>query len=579
MVDIYYPQINESSQHVGTYFDRTPASTSSVLATEFAEAATAGTRYTSALAGKIKSELTDGDFLTAEEYRASEYFREGQDVPADGIRLSIAKAKAESYDRQYIRDLTLSRARSGLGLGTARVGASLLGSIFDPVNVGLAFTAPAVVGLNAATRAAAVAATAGIAQRFGPTSARVVAGASEAGLATLAFESVALPASGILDEDYTLFDSFVNLTAGAILGGAVTGVGGKFSEVFRRAEPETVVQALRASVADLADGRSVTSAEPIINADPKIGPKIKARDEVIDQNFRSGVSDLAELAPVAKPQKVRANQYPPIIRRAYQKKPKTITQFVKDSGRIDPNSEMSADLKQRLDRGSFGVTKKGGVPLEDMALRAQEAGFFVGRTDTYGDRVTSQQLIDLLEADQGGGLVFSSIDQDAQDYLAAVKLADEVNELGINPKGMTDDELLQEIEVRQNALTDQERIEIERSKGPGITRQEFDDEVARVQQAYTEQGDLEEFIHPQEEIDMMAKEYLRKTETDDARIGAIDAEINQLEAEVAALANNNVIDDETLRELAEWDAVVARADNMQEIADAGAYCVMRSTNV
>jgi hypothetical protein len=144
---------------------------------------------------------------------------------------------------------------------------------------------------------------------------------------------------------------------------------------------------------------------------------------------------------------------------------------------------------------------------------------------------------------------------------------------------MTDEELLQEIEVRQNALTDQERLEIERSQGPGITRQEFDDEVARVQQAYTEQGDLEEFIHPQEEIDMMAKEYLRKTETDDARIGAIDAEINQLEAEVAALANNNVIDDETLRELAEWDAVVARADNMQEIADAGAYCVMRSTNV
>ena len=90
---------------------------------------------------------------------------------------------------------------------------------------------------------------------------------------------------------------------------------------------------------------------------------------------------------------------------------------------------------------------------------------------------------------------------------------------------------------------------------------------------------MEEFIHPQEEIDMMAKEYLRKTETDDARIGAIDAEINQLEAEVAALANNNVIDDETLRELAEWDAVVERSDNMKEIAEAGAYCVMRSRNV
>ena len=579
MVNVYYPEISQSAQHVSTYFDRTPASTLSVLGTEFQEAAGAGARYTRAIADRIRSQAVDDEFLSADEYRASEFFREGQEVPADGIRLSVAKAKAESYDRQYARDLVLSRAKSGFGIGAGRIGASLLGSIFDPVNVGLAFTAPAAVGLNATARAASLAATAGIAQGFGPKTARVASGAAEAGLATLAFEAIAVPGSQILDEDYTLFDSFVNLTAGAILGGAVTGVGGKFSEVFRRAEPETVVQALRASVADLADGRSVTSAEPIINADPKVGPKIKARDEVIDQRFRSGVSEIGEVAPLVAPQRVRANQYPPIIRRAFQKKPKTITQFVKDSERIDPNSEMSADLKQRLDRGSFGVTKKGGVPLEDMALRAQEAGFFVGRTDTYGDRVTSQQLIDLLEADQGGGLVFSSIDQDAQDYLAAVKLADEVNELGINPKGMTDDELLQEIEVRQNALTDQERIEIERSKGPGITRQEFDDEVARVQQAYTEQGDLEEFIHPQEEIDMMAKEYLRKTETDDARIGAIDAEINQLEAEVAALANNNVIDDETLRELAEWDAVVERSDNMKEIAEAGAYCVMRSRNV
>lgn len=433
--------------------------------------------------------------------------------------------------------------------------------------------------MNATARTAAIAATAGIAQKFGPTTARVAAGAGEATLGALAFEPIALGGSKVLQEDYTLFDSFVNLTAGAILGGAVTGIGGKFSEVFRRAQPETVQQAMRASIADLSEGRSVTSAAPIVNADPNIGPKIKARDEVIDQNFRSGVSDLPELAPLAATQKVRANQYPPMIRRAYQSKPKTITQFVKDNGRIDPNSEMSADLRQRLEGGDFGVLKKGGVSLEDMALRAQEAGYFIGQTDTYGDRVTSQQLIDLLEDNQGGGQVFSSIDPDAQDYLAAVKLADEANELGINPKGMTDEELLLEIEIRQNALTEQESLEIERSKGPGITRQEFDDEVARVQQAYTEQGDLEEFTHPQEEIDMLAKEYLRKTETDDARIAAMDAEVEQLEAEIAAMANNDAIDDETLRELAEWDAVVARADNMQEITDAGAYCVMRSTNV
>lgn len=46
--------------------------------------------------------------------------------------------------------------------------------------------------------------------------------------------------------------------------------------------------------------------------------------------------------------------------------------------------------------------------------------------------------------------------------------------------------------------------------------------------------------------------------------------------EVEAMRANNLITDEELAELAEWNAVVARSDEMGSITEAGAYCVVRS---
>lgn len=572
MVDIYYPSPSTSKAHVRSYFLNTPAATSHVLGHEFASSLRAGGDAFGAIGTYIYSKLYDDNFLTVDQWKESEYFREGVDIGEEGVAESTAQSLAAAYDRRIGKDLVLSRAKSGLGL--ARFGTQIVGSVLDPVNIGSAFLAPAAVGLNAAARTAAIKTVSGITSRYGMTAGRVAAGAGEATIGAAMVEPIMFAGEQLQQNPYTLYDSFINLTAGAILGGAVTGIGGKFSDIFTRADSETVLQSLRVAVSDLVDGRPV-NVRPILDADPNVSPKINS--DVKAKETRRTTTLTATATP-------KPNELPPSLKRAYQKnsrgeviKPKTLIQFVKDAGRIDPDSPMAGDVKARLDKGGFGVLKRGGVGLDEMARRAQEAGYFPGRLDTDGDRVTPEELVAALENDQFRNDTFSYMDSDAEEYLAALQLDETVSELGIDPRGMTDEELFQEIEMRQNALSEDEAAQLEASKGPGISRAEFDEAVAQVDRYYNEQGDLEEFLHPMEELDDLDIAHQQTVQSEDARITAFDREIAVLEQQVAGLRANNLLNEEDLAELDEWGGVVSRADESEEIINAGAVCVVNNS--
>lgn len=578
MVNILYPELNKSSRHVSNYFDNVPASTSAVLGEEFSSAFNFGSQKLSTLGGYLYGRAFGDKILSREEYQQSEYFREGVEVSDAGIMEGVAQSIAESRDRKFIRDATLNRAKSGFGIGVARFSASMVGSVLDPTNLALGFAAPIAVGLNATARAAAIRAVGGITRNYGTVAGRVAAGAGEAALAGAAVEAaVILPAAYIeQDEEYGAFDAFVNVTAGAVLGGLVTGVGAKFSEVFKRANPETIEQAFRVSIADLASGRPV-NVSAVLDTDPNISPSLNARKKVVEA--RRGLSDLT----VKKP---NPNQVPPALARAYRKnakgetiKPKTLIQFVKDEGRIDPDSPMTGDLKARLDVGDFQVLKRGGIGLDEMARRAQEAGYFPSRLDEYGDRVSPEELVNALENDQYNNNTFSFKDPDTEEYNAAIELDERVSELGINPRGMTDDELFAEIDIRENALTTEEAAFLENSKGPGISKEQLDQEIARVQRLYTEQGDLEEFRHPMEEMDELAKINEVRLASEDTRLKAYDEELASLDAEIRAFRANDMLTDEDIAEIAEWDSVIERVEDMKDVLASTAFCVMRNGNV
>jgi len=585
MVDIYYPPLNKSNDHVGRFFERSPAKTSSVLYEDTVGAMRFGFDAIDSIATNI---FPSGDFMTAEEWRGSKYFRETVKIPEQGVYESVAESLADAYDRRFRRDLTLNNARRGFGLGAARFGASIVGSVLDPVNVGLALVAPVALGYSASARAATAAVQAGVRAKAGRTAAAVVTGAGEATVGALAFEPVALIGSSLQqDPDYGLFDSFVNLTAGAILGGAVGGVTGRAktrrlaaletAAVISRSEPETVMESLRVATAQLSEGLPV-KVDAIQNTDAKVGPALKAEAQV--KRDQSAAKNVGQPRP-------KPNEVPDILKHAYlidkntgtTKTPKTLTQFVKDKGRISTESVLQGDLKKRLDQGSFGVRSskaKGGVDIEDMALAAQEAGYF--DTPLEVRRIEPEELIDALEQESiGGKKIFSRFDDDVQAYEDALAYDDLAYQLNIDPRGMTEQEFFEEVNIRQNALTEQEALEVEASKGPGVSKEEMDAEIAYVRDVYFEtQGDLEEFPTAMEEMELLTKQYNTRVASEDARISAADKDLEVLAREISALRANNLITDSEMAEISEFDQLLTKADDIQEIAEAGAMCVVRS---
>lgn len=570
MVNIYYPKVNESKGHVSTYFENTPARTSSVLYHEFSSAASFGTDAISSIGGQVYASLTNDELLDQEQYKNSPYFREGVEVSPSGIRRSVAESIAESYDERFYKNLVLNRAKSGFGVGAARFSAAMVGSLLDPVNVGLAVTAPMAVGLNATARAASMRAVSGVATRFGKTPAAIVAGAGEATVGALAFEPVALLGARIQQNpEYGLYDSFINLTAGAILGGTITGVGSKFSEKFRRAEVSTYVQAQRVANSQLLNGKPV-DVDPILNTDPAISPVITAERNVKSKQYNA----RQELPNLKKPKK---SELPPALK-ALKTKPKSITQFVIDRGKIDPRSQMRADLRQRLDLSAFRVEKAGGLTLEEMAELAQDAGYFEGRFDTYNDRATPDDLIQLLEQDQGGGTVFSALDSDADDYLAALDLDEKVSSLGIDPTGMTDSELFDAIRIAEEQYAAEFLNEEAMERQPGLSRDELDSVIAKSNADAIGADDDPfgvEFLNQMEE-DFKKRESAGSDV--DSMIDAIDSDTRDLESMMVAMSDNGFITAEEIAEIREWDNVIARADEMAEANKSAILCVNKNMN-
>lgn len=555
-----FPEISNDASHVRSYFRNTPAPTSSVLHQEFISATNFGPEAISSLGAYVRAELFDDELLSPDDYRASEFYRDGVEIPAEGVKRSMAEHLAAAYDRRFKRDLVLDRARQGFGISSMRFGAGIVGSVLDPVNVGLSIFAPVAVGLNATARATAIKATTGITQRYGVTAGRVAAGAGEAALGAAAVEPLLIAGAGIQqDPDYDLFDSFVNVTIGSILGGTITGVGGKFADVFRRADPETNVQAMQVATSQIAEGMPVR-VDAIFDADMAVSPQLRA--EGLVKRTRREIEELVVTPP-------RTGELPPVLK-AKNNTPQTLIGFIAKKGKIDPQSIGVADIRQQLDTGGFSVTKKGGLPVQRMIEAAQEEGFFPAKVDMYEDEVTLDEFLEALKENP-----YSSIDPVAADKIAADELYEQALELGINPKGMTDEELFDEMARRQDALTEAEAAAIDEAMGPGITQEQLDAEIAYTQQMYESGAGLSEFEPYADELTSLSKDLDARLASEPSAVKAMDDDIDLLQRKANALRDNNIISEEELSELREYDDLIARIDELRPVIESGATCVIK----
>ena len=563
MVDVFVPEVEFDQNRLDKYYETTKVGTLDVLGATLED--TFYYNPTNALDRFLQMQFgpgRTGNILSPEQYKESEYFREGLEAPEDGIKEGYAQLLAQNYDKRAAITQTLSRSKGGFALGSAQFGTMLLGSVLDPINVASAF-----IPVFPAARYAH------LVTKFGKTKARALRGVVEGSVGAAIVEPIVLGQAALeQDENYNLLDSFLNVTVGGVLGGGLHVGFGKISDVIERRSQRTKQEAVVTAVKQVLTDQEVTGPSILIKADLE---KTKKKD-LEKQN------DLAQDKPKTLEEVTRTGKkkLPDSLN---VKKPKTLIQFIKEQGGIKSDDPNIGDLKVSLDKGTFGVTRKDGLSLDVMTQRVQEAGYFLDKTDLdYGmDGATPRDLLDLIDREQKGDILYSK-EQEAQyqAYITAEKSLEELDELGIDPTNMTEAEIAEArsivIKAKQDADDAIVSDSIDRTSTQTI--QQFDDAKVDAQINDYNMGNFKQGY--EESVIMNAG--IDPTFRIDAREAELDAEIETLELDAENTSNASNIDKD---DLAAFDAnikaaddLIAKADESYTTAtDAAASCIIRNT--
>lgn len=562
MVDVQIPEVEFNQNRLDKYFDTTKVGTLDVLGATLED--TFYYNPTNALDRFLQMQFgpgTTGNILSQEQYKESEYFREGLEAPEDGIKEGYAQLLAQNYDKRAAITQTLSRSKGGFALGSAQFGTMLLGSVLDPINVASAF-----IPVFPAARYAH------LVTKFGKTKARALRGVVEGSVGAAIVEPIVLGQAALeQDENYNLLDSFLNVTVGGVLGGGLHVGFGKLSDVIERRSQRTKQEAVVTAVKQTLTDQEV-NVTPIIKADLE---ETKKKD-LEKQN------DLAQDKPKTLEEVTRTGKkkLPDSLN---VKKPKTLIQFIKEQGGIKSDDPNIGDLRVSLDKGTFGVTRKDGLSLDVMTQRVQEAGYFLDKSDLdYGiDGATPRDLLDLIDSERRGEILYSK-DQEAQyqAYITAEKNLEELDELGIDPTNMTEAEVAEARSIVLKAKQDADDAIVSDSidRTSAQTIQEFDDAKVDAQINDYNMGNFKQGY--EESVIMNAG--IDPTFRIDAREAELDAEIETLELDAENTSNASNIDKD---DLAAFDAnikaaddLIAKADESYTTAtDAAASCIIRNT--
>ena len=486
MVDFFVPEQKYDQNAFDNYFDVSKAGTLDVLGATLDE--TLYYNPLSALNRTFDQYLgpgANGRVLSSDEFRDSQYFREGIEVDENGITEGLANLLSERHDRRENFRFTLNRSRGGFGLGAAQFGTMLAGSVLDPLNVASAFI-PAIGQARMATMAA----------RFGKTGSRLMAGAIDGAVGATVLEPLVIGQAYLeQDADYGLMDSFLNVTFGSVLGGGLHVGFGKISDRIEasRVSDEALARSVAQAVTDqpITAGRLVEQQEAAKDADiiARANERLAQDRSVrgVERRFDPETGDIIEETvlrgdePPAEPRR-KGRARPPQLR---VEEPKTLIQYIRAKGGIDPNSTGAADLKEAIPAakaGKFYVSaEKGGRSVDDMLTAAREDGYFPAEIEGVPDEIDINDFINAVREDKAGNKQYSAADQNAVDaYNAAQDLQEFLDRRGIDPTGLSETELdrviaeTELLEYNQNAVSglDQRNVEPQSLEGSPLTQQE-----------------------------------------------------------------------------------------------------------
>lgn len=294
MVGMYIPEQGDDPNLTNQYYDIAKAGTLDVLGATFQE-----TLYYNPLnaVNRLAEQYTGlgqtGKVISKDDWKESEFYRDGIQVDDNGIKEGLAQLLAERVDRRREFQITLQRSKGGFGLGAAQFGVAIAGSFLDPLNIASAFI-PAVGPARVASMAA----------KMGKSGSRAVKGAVDGAVGAAVLEPLIIGAAAAeQDESYTLMDSFLNVAVGSALGGGLHVGFGKISDRINRTPPQTRARAEQRSIGQvltdqpvqvdrIVDEAETTTIKPeadqsdtitVYNSDgePRVVEKVRVDDEGI----------------------------------------------------------------------------------------------------------------------------------------------------------------------------------------------------------------------------------------------------------------------------------------------------------
>jgi hypothetical protein len=343
MVNVFIPEQTYDKNLGEQYFDVTELGTLDILGATFQETmyynpANALGRLSEQFIGEGRT----GRTLTKDEWAQSEYFRPGIEVGEDGIKEGLANLFAQRHDKRLGFRLDLNRSKGGFGLAAAQFGVGIGASFLDPLNVASAFIPSVALARGAVTANRIKTAGANIAGRT--SGKRFLTGAMDGAIGAAVLEPLVIGAAyAEQDKDYTIMDSFLNLTFGSILGGGLHVGVGKIYDRLNKIPAPTREQALRTSVVQAENDENIQVDKLIDDAETTtINEQINETDTIVVYNA-NGEPRVVE--------KVEVDQDGTITIRDSDGKEKVV-----DESDVISKSPYDEDFVVNIDKGDEGIS-------------------------------------------------------------------------------------------------------------------------------------------------------------------------------------------------------------------------------
>ena len=589
MANYFYEEQQHDKNLHNNYFDVAKSSTLDVLGETFSE--TLYYNPANALV-RLSEQYTEGDkgkVLTQEEWKESEYFRDGIKVEEEGITEGLAKLFAERKDKRDSFNLTLSRSRGGFGLGAAQFGVAIAGSLIDPLNIASAFV-PAV----------GVARTATLAAKFGKNGGRFLAGAANGMVGAAILEPIVLGAAyAEQDNDYNLMDSFLNVTVGGVLGGGMHLGFGKISDRIEASSQELKDKAYLLSIEQAAEDQAITAGDLHIITDNKVAeslikrsrmardfdPEVRSQTDVLDPKTGEVIkTETIKDTQITKPEGLpdpesqffditkepkwerKGTANPEILR---TKKPQTLKQFIIKNGGINTNDPDISEIHKVIGgkQNAKEYTRKGGKSVNEMMELARENGYFSEAIADFVDEFSPNDFFNAIEEDRIVGKFSSADEGKIVDFEKAKELEAIADRYGIDPKGMSNETFYAALD---NAMNREDYYDYNTSTTKGdLTEQQYKDlgDEAAVTNTY-----LGAMRDQKNIVDEMEAEGMTFEGT---LLADVVSENALLEADLQGLRTANLLPEDFEAEIKAADDLISKAtSSYSEATRAGAACLI-----